>query len=62
MENNNRGGIKSLLNAWFGLTKSEQAAVALVVALFLLGLAVRFWHIHQKKSGISPPSVVEQNP
>jgi hypothetical protein len=30
-----------LLHAWFDLTREEQAAVLLVLALFLLGLAVR---------------------
>jgi hypothetical protein len=34
----------ALWRSWLDLTAREQKAVLLVLALFLLGLAVRLWH------------------
>ncbi len=33
------------LRAWFALTVEEQRALAVILALFLLGVATRFWHL-----------------
>jgi hypothetical protein len=40
-----RRAAADLLRAWFELTPSEQKAVAVILSLFLLGLAVRLWHV-----------------
>ena len=40
------GMLKDLLQSWFGLTNGEQKAVLIVLALFLLGLVARYWHLH----------------
>lgn len=39
-----------LLRSWFELTADEQKAVITVLAIFLLGLAVRTWHIQMEES------------
>ena len=36
-----------LASSWFELTQSEQKAVMIVLALFLLGQIVRCWHLAQ---------------
>ena len=33
------------MNAWFGLTEREQKAVVIVLALALLGIAAKSWHV-----------------
>ena len=38
---------EKLLQSWFNLTGEEQKAIILVLALLLLGLAVKFWHLVQ---------------
>jgi hypothetical protein len=35
----------SVIRAWFGLTVDEQRGAALLLALLILGVAVRLWHI-----------------
>ena len=34
--------------AWFNLTVGEQRALVIVLGLFLLGVAARAWHLHEK--------------
>jgi len=46
------GTLRGIFRSWFELTHDEQKVLLLVLALFLLGLAVRFWHL--KKEGGSP--------
>lgn len=38
-----RARVARLLDNWFRLTADEQCALAVVLGLFLLGLAVRAW-------------------
>jgi hypothetical protein len=45
-----RRTVRRLLGAWFGLTSEEQRAVVLILALALLGLGVRTWHVRQKQA------------
>ena len=37
--------LRTLLRSWLELTDREQQGVLLVLALFLLGLAVRAWRL-----------------
>ena len=37
-----------LVRSWFRLTADEQKAALIILAIFLLGLGVRFWHIQKK--------------
>ena len=39
--------VRSLVRSWFALTRDEQNALLLVLALILLGIAVRAWHLHR---------------
>jgi type II secretory pathway component PulM len=41
-----RSAVAALLRSWFGLTPDEQKAILLLLGLFLLGLTVRWWHLH----------------
>jgi len=42
----------------FALTDSERIALAAVLAIFLFGLAVRYWSLrHEQPEPISPPGV-----
>lgn len=48
----NRNGIKPLSDAsrrllrnWSNLTGDEQRAAAVILAIFLLGVAARYWHV-----------------
>lgn len=36
----------ALMRSWVELTPGEQKALVLIVGLFLLGLTVRWWHLH----------------
>ncbi len=38
-----------LLRSWFELTQDERTALILILALFLLGLLARWWHLYQKE-------------
>jgi len=40
----------SLLKAWCELTVDEQKAVITILALFILGLAIRTWHVQKEAS------------
>lgn len=40
-----RNGIKLLLKSWFELTSHEQTAVIIILALFLLGVLARWFHV-----------------
>jgi len=37
--------LQSIARAWFRLTSDEQKALALVLFIFLVGLAVKFWRM-----------------
>ena len=37
--------IKIIVHSWFKLTSEEQKAVLIILALFLVGVAARFWHL-----------------
>jgi hypothetical protein len=37
--------LQKLVRSWFELTREEQRALVLVLALFLLGIAVRIWRL-----------------
>jgi len=37
-----------LVRSWFELTADEQKAAMIILAVFLLGLGVRCWHVHKK--------------
>jgi hypothetical protein len=39
----------ALLRSWFELTADEQKAVVIVLAIFILGVAFRFWHVCLRK-------------
>ena len=41
---------------WFGLTSKEQQAIAVISALALLGLAVKFWHMSQQRGDDPSPA------
>jgi hypothetical protein len=43
----------SLLRSWSELTIDEQKAVITVLAIFILGLAVRTWHVQKEESTIT---------
>ena len=34
--------------AWFALTEKERQALVLILALALLGVTVKFWHVRMK--------------
>jgi len=53
------GFLAALLRSWFGLTKEEQRALIIVLALFILGLAVRYCHIRQSPNSAALPQEVE---
>ena len=40
--------------SWVELTLEEQRAVMAILALFLLGMAVRVWHVHFRSPPASP--------
>jgi hypothetical protein len=40
-----RAMVSGWIRAWFGLTRDEQKGLLIVLSLFLLGLAVRWWHL-----------------
>ena len=44
-----RGPLPGLLRSWFQFTADEQKALILILALFLLGLFARWWHLYQKE-------------
>ena len=46
------GALRRIFRSWFELTRDEQKVLLLILALFLLGLSVRFWHLN--KEGDSP--------
>ena len=48
--------------SWFELTAQEQQAILVILALFLLGMAVRFWHVHIRPSPPPPPPVAVAAP
>ena len=52
--------LRRLFRSWFELTRDEQKALILILALFLLGLAVRFWHV-KKEAGRADASYSAQN-
>lgn len=37
--------IHRLLRSWFELTEDEKKALIIILALFLLGVVVRYWHV-----------------
>lgn len=37
-----------ILKPWFLLTGQEQRAVLLILALAIIGLAARYWHLHRE--------------
>ena len=41
--------------AWLALTADERKAVVVVLALFLLGLAVRYWHLRRVREMAARP-------
>jgi hypothetical protein len=46
-----------LVRSWFELTPDEQKAALIVLAVFLLGLGVRFWHIQKTgEAGVDKPA------
>jgi hypothetical protein len=54
-----RSFVRQLAGAWFALTRDERNALLLVLALFLLGLGVRAWHLRRE----APPApAVSANP
>ena len=46
-----RAGLQNILSTvrrcWFDLTPGEQKAAILVLALFLLGVVARTWHMYK---------------
>ena len=45
---------RQIFRAWFELTHDEQKALLLILALFLLGLTVRFWHLKDEANRSDP--------
>jgi hypothetical protein len=45
----------SLVRCWFDLTSDEQKAVVMILAIFLLGLTVRIWHLQTERHPASKP-------
>lgn len=41
---------RSLTRSWFALTRDEQNAMMLVLALVLMGVAVRAWHMRRAEA------------
>ena len=39
-----RAALQRVARSWLELTAEEQRALAVVLGLFLLGVAYRFWH------------------
>lgn len=37
--------LRRMVRSWYELTRNEQRALILILALFLLGLAARAWHL-----------------
>ena len=37
--------LRRIFRSWFELTRDEQKVLLLILALFLMGLAVRAWHL-----------------
>jgi hypothetical protein len=48
------------VRSWFELTADEQKAALIVLVIFLLGLGVRFWHVHKKMEVSHLPEEVVQ--
>ena len=48
-ERETRSILAESARAWFNLTVDEQRAVVIVLGLFLLGVAVRAWHVREKE-------------
>ena len=46
--------MSGVARSWFALTPDEHKAVLLVLALFLIGLAARYWHIRTATHELSP--------
>ena len=44
--------LTQILRSWFELTEEEQKAVIIILALFMLGLAVRYWHLRSQRSKV----------
>ena len=42
--------LRKILRSWFELTRDEQKVLVLILALFLLGLTVRFWHLRKERA------------
>lgn len=48
---------------WFALTPEEQRFLAAVLALALLGLGARYWHLkHERPDPYAPPEAAQENP
>lgn len=43
-------GLKALGASWFALTLDERKALCLILALALLGLAAKAWHVRHTES------------
>jgi len=50
----NPGALHGIFRSWFELTHDEQKVLLLILALFLLGLAVRFWHLKNETDTRAP--------
>lgn len=49
--------LRAAARSWVELTAEEQRALLLVLGLFLLGLAVRSWHVHLRPALQRPAAV-----
>ena len=47
-------GVRELGSSWFVLTLNERKAIAVILALAVLGLAAKAWHRHHVAS--APPT------
>jgi len=44
-----RHRLGALLRSWFELTREEQLGILVILGLFLLGLAMRYWRMIYEK-------------
>ena len=49
-----------LLSAWFALTPSERRVVQLVLALAIVGLLTRYWHIRTGRDEAVPADALQE--
>lgn len=53
-----KDGLRALGASLFGLTADERRMLCLILALALLGLGAKAWHLHHRSKTLAPPATV----